>query len=272
MKTSLPIVLLTDFGTEDAFVGILKGVILSIHPKARILDLSHGVRPQDIVHGSFLLWSSFRFFPKGSIFCVVVDPGVGTGRRPILVTTRDYGFIGPDNGVMFAAARENHIRSVIHLTRTEYFLPRVSSTFHGRDLFAPVAAHVSLGIPAEQFGASLETMVSLEIPSPEKQGDGLILSVIHVDTFGNLTLNLSAEQFKGFSSKGFVLEPSAARSSRLSIQTLCAAYAQGQEGRPFVLESSSGFMEIAIKNGNAAQTLGLNRMDTLILKKAGSGK
>ena len=266
MENGSPIALLTDFGTTDAFAGILKGVILTVNPKARILDLSHGVPPQDILHASFLLSSSVRFFPRGTIFCVVVDPGVGTRRRPILVKARDYWFVGPDNGVMFQAARENGIQSVIHLTREEYFLPNVSSTFHGRDIFAPVAAHVSLGTPAESFGLSLEAMTPFEMPSPVNQDKDLVLTVIHIDTFGNLTLNLSQDEFRAFSSKGFALECIGNHGEKIFIHDACPTYAEGPEDLPFVLGSSSGHMEIAVKNGNAARILGLNRMDTLLLR------
>ncbi|WP_022663861.1 SAM hydrolase/SAM-dependent halogenase family protein [Desulfospira joergensenii] len=265
-KNRSPIVLLTDFGIRDAFAGIVKGVILSINPGARILDLSHGIRPQDILHGSFVLSSSARFFPGGTIFCVVVDPGVGSGRRPILVKTRDYSFIGPDNGVMFPAAQENDIRSITHLTREEYFLQPVSSTFHGRDIFAPVAAHLSLGRPKENFGPCLDSMIPFEIPSPKSRGDELILTIIHIDTFGNLTLNLSGERFKEFSQGGFVLEASGAGDKKISINESCNTYAEAREGIPFVLESSTGHMEIAVKNGNAARTLGLERLDTMLLR------
>ncbi len=258
-----PIVLVTDFGHGDAFVGILKAVILSINPKALIVDLSHGVPPGDIPYGSFVLSSGAPFFPKGSIFCVVVDPGVGTNRKPILVTTQDHVFIGPDNGVLYRAAQRNRIQSVTHLNREKYFLDKVSNTFHGRDIFAPVAAHVSLGVSAENFGPGLDEMMDFDFPKPGRQGSRLNLTVIHKDTFGNLTLNITGERFRKFAPKGFVLE--CPGKGQVRIRDMAQTYGAALDNTPFILESSTGFMEIAVKNGNAARITGLDRMDKVIL-------
>lgn len=259
-KVFRPIALLTDFGHTDAFAGILKGVILSIHPAARIVDLCHGVRPQDIGHGAHLLDTSLDYFPKETIFCTVVDPGVGTSRRAVLVETRDYFLVGPDNGVLWPAATRNTIRRVIHLTRSRYFLPRVSATFHGRDIFAPVAAHLSAGIDPGAFGPEVSRLTPFIFPEPDPFEDGLILCIRHIDTFGNIGLNLTWEQFKPFAEQGFVL-----RINQTAVTRYCRTYAAAPEKDPFLVTGSAGFMEIAVKNGHAASQLGVGKQDPVVL-------
>lgn len=258
-----PIVLLTDFGLQDAFVGILKGVILTINPKAAIVDLSHGVSPQDIGHGAFLLTSAMGYFPGGTIFCVVVDPGVGSERRPVLIRTKDYYFVGPDNGVLWPAAQKNQVEQALHLTRTAYFLKNISSTFHGRDIFAPIAAHLSQGTCMTKLGIPVSDLVPLEFPVPEKQGNTLILTVLNMDIYGNPTLNITWDEFKAFAGNAFCLESGTRKISRIY-----RSYAQAQEDlEPFLVAGSSGYMEIAVKNGSAADQLKIHCRDRLILTR-----
>ncbi|MFN2435929.1 MAG: S-adenosyl-l-methionine hydroxide adenosyltransferase family protein [Desulfotignum sp.] len=252
-----PIALLTDFGHTDAFVGILKGVILSIHPEARIVDLCHGVSHQDIGHGAHLLDISLDYFPRGTIFCAVVDPGVGTTRRAVLVETRDYFLVGPDNGMLWPAASRNNICRVIHLTRSRYFLPRVSATFHGRDIFAPVAAHLSAGIDPGAFGPEVSGLTRFAFTEPEPFEDGLILSIRHIDTFGNVGLNLTLEQFMPFVEHGFLMQI-----NQTKINRYYDTYAAAPEKTFFVIADSAGFVEIAIKNGHAASQLDVDKQDT----------
>ncbi len=256
---AVPIVLLTDFGVEDVYAGILKGVILSINPGACIVDLSHSVGPQDIRQGAFLLSSAAPYFPRGTVFCVVVDPGVGSERAPILVRTTDYTFIGPDNGVLFHASRDNGIRDIFHLNQPGCFLGTVSNTFHGRDIFAPVAAHFSLGVPAEKLGEKIESMVPLELAPalPVEDGSGFELSIIHKDRFGNLILNIRPDEFNKVAAKGFLLEYDSPGEGKGRIDKVFPAYSAAPDHTPFVLESSSGYMEIAVKNQSAARVLGL---------------
>ncbi len=256
---AVPIVLLTDFGVEDVYAGILKGVILSINPGACIMDLSHSVGPRDIRQGSFLLSSAAPYFPKGAVFCVVVDPGVGSERAPILVRTIDYTFIGPDNGVLFQASRDNGIRDIFHLNQPGYFLSTVSNTFHGRDIFAPVTAHFSLGVPAEKLGVKIKSMVPLElVPAvPAEDGSGLELAIIHKDRFGNLILNIRQDEFNKVAEKGFRLEYDRPGKGNAKIDQVFPTYSAAPDHTPFVLESSSGYMEIAVKNQSAARVLGL---------------
>lgn len=257
-----PIVLLTDFGYEDPFVGIMKGVISAIAPKASIIDLTHGIRPQDIFQGAFVLCRSMDYFPRGTVFCAVVDPGVGTARRPLGMKTRDFYFVGPDNGLLWPAAAANGIESCVCLENSDYFLPHVSHTFHGRDIFAPIAARLSLGIRLENMGSEVEAPVSLEFPKPEPQGDALVLTVMDQDRFGNLTLNLSLGAFKAFSGMTFCLG--------FKGRTVCnfhQTYGQAPDSHPFVLPGSSGFIEVAVKNGSAARDLGADVMDRFLLKR-----
>jgi hypothetical protein len=261
---SRPIVLLTDFGHIDAFVGILKGVILSIHPKARMVDLCHEVAPQDIGHGAHLLDISLEYFPKGSIFCAVVDPGVGSSRRAVLVETTDYFLVGPDNGVLWPAAGRNKIRRIIHLTRSRYFLPQVSTTFHGRDIFGPVAAHLSAGIDPGAFGPQVSCLTPFAFPEPKPIAGGMILTVRHIDTFGNIGLNLTREQFRRFADKGFCM-----RVNQADITGHYHSYAAAPEKIPFVMTDSAGFMEIAVKNGDAASRLHVKKNDPVVLTARG---
>ena len=260
-----PIALLTDFGHADAFVGILKGVILSINPKARIVDLCHGVGPQDIGQGAFFLDASLDYFPKGTIFCTVVDPGVGSSRRAVLMETTDYFLVGPDNGVLWPAASRNKIRRVIHLTQSRYFLARVSATFHGRDIFAPVAAHLSAGTDPGAFGPTVTDPVRFAAAEPEPFENGLILTVRHIDTFGNIGLNLTRERFRPFADTGFCM-----RVNQSDITGYFDTYAAAPEGQPVVVGDSTGFIEIAVKNGHAASQLNVKKNDLVVLSAGGA--
>ncbi|MEH0019146.1 MAG: SAM-dependent chlorinase/fluorinase [Desulfobacter sp.] len=261
MKPSLPpIVLMTDFGHLDPYVGILKGVIHGIAPHAGIIDLSHGIRPQDIRHGAFALYRSYAYFPKGSIFCAVVDPGVGTGRMPVAVRTHDYLFVGPDNGLLWPSAHACGIDTSVCLENSEFFLDRISTTFHGRDIFAPVAAHLWMGTPLEKMGRKADTLCRLEFPEPEFRGKTCVLTILDQDTYGNLVLNISHESFFQFAGSRFRLE-----SGDVRISKVCTTYGQAVENTPFVLAGSHGFMEIAVKNGSAAAMTGVGVLDRFTL-------
>lgn len=255
-----PIALITDFGDIDPFTGILKGVILSINPGAVIVDLCHKVPPQDISSGAFMLDAAMDYFPGGTIFCAVVDPGVGSSRRAVLVQTRDYFMVGPDNGILWQAAHRNTIKNVVHLNRSCYFLSPVSPTFHGRDIFAPAAAHLSTGRHPCDLGDPGGDLVHLVKNEPEPVENGLVLTVNHIDAFGNIGLNLTGDQFKPFLDRGFCLQV-----NDTIITGYFQNYASAPEGRPFVLTASTGYMEIAVKNGHAAAITGISRYDTVRL-------
>jgi len=265
--TSRAIALLTDFGDIDPFAGILKGVILSINPGAVMVDLCHKVPPQDISCGAFMLDAAMDYFPKETIFCAVVDPGVGSSRRAVLVETRDYFMVGPDNGILWLAAQRNTIKNVVHLTRSRYFLSRISPTFHGRDIFAPVAAYLSTGIQPDFLGDPGGELTRLVRDEPEPVENGLILTVRHIDSFGNIGLNLTWDQFKPFLDKGFRLQV-----NDTIVTGYFQNYASAPAGWPFVLTASTGYMEIAVKNSHAAAMTGISRYDKVVLTVNGDAE
>lgn len=257
-----PIVLLTDFGETDPFVGILKGVIAGINRHADVIDLSHGVTPQDVGHGAFLLAVSYAYFPKQSIFCTVVDPGVGSQRKGICIRTRDYLFVGPDNGILWAAANENGIRQIVHLEERAYFLETVSSTFHGRDIFAPVCAHISKGMAdLSVLGSELTACKPFHFPDPDIQGNRATLTVLCVDRFGNITLNISPDQFDALVKDG----PFDMAVNGYHIRKRWPAYAAADDNELFVIAASNNRMEISLKNGSAADKIRPGTMNTAVL-------
>src|SRR6266478_233225 len=184
------ITLTTDFGTRDWFAGTMKGVILGIHPRAKVVDLTHEIAPGDIWSGAFALNAACHFFPKGTIHVAVVDPGVGSSRRAITVQTTDYIFVGPDNGVLSWALAKQEIKAVHELENVDYFLPDVSATFHGRDVFAPVAAHLSRGVPVRKLGPRLKDFVRLPWPEVARRPGAITGEVIFIDRFGNAITNI----------------------------------------------------------------------------------
>ncbi|MGE0825711.1 MAG: S-adenosyl-l-methionine hydroxide adenosyltransferase family protein [Candidatus Binatia bacterium] len=244
------ITLLTDFGTQDAFVSIMKGVILGINPQVHLVDLSHAVPPQDIQSGALILRSAVPFFPPGTIHVAVVDPGVGSLRRAILVETQRCFFIGPDNGLLSLAVATDSIVRIIHLTNTQYFLSTVSSTFHGRDVFAPVAAHLSRNVPTEAFGPSVAAFEQFSLPPVERTATQVAGCVIAIDRFGNLITNITAADLLPF--------PTARLSvsiGSVNLQGMASTYASVPVGTVVALINSWGMLEIAVRNGSAAQHL-----------------
>ena len=238
------ITLTTDFGIADPYVGIMKGVILRINPRVIIVDLCHEIAPQNIAQAAFLLKTSFRFFPPETIHVVVVDPGVGGKRRAIILRTGEAYFIAPDNGVLSGVLEESNDYQAFSISNPEFWLKPVSSTFHGRDIFAPVAAHLSLGIPLEEFGELASDLVTLSLPRPEVKEDSIVGQVIHIDHFGNLITNIEESLLEGELS----LEIQGHR-----IEKLSPCYEVG--GDLLALVGSTGNLEIALKNGSAAERL-----------------
>jgi len=252
------ITLLTDFGTADYFVGAMKGVILSINPEARIVDITHEIPPQDVQAGAFTLSAVYQTFPAATIHVVVVDPGVGSARRPILVSGGNQFFVGPDNGLFsFIYDREPQAR-VFHLTNENYFRQPVSRTFHGRDVFAPVAAALSKGVNAEQLGTEIKDYVRLDHFKP-KQRDAQTIqaAIIHIDRFGNCITNLTREH---------LTDEMITRGLRLTINgreitSFHRFYAEGSDatGELFAIWGSAGYLEIAAFHASAAQLLNCQR-------------
>jgi S-adenosylmethionine hydrolase len=264
--SSLPFILslLTDFGTTDYFVGAMKGAILSVNADARIIDITHEIPPHDIYAGAFALLAAYSSFPRRTIHVAVVDPGVGSERRPILVTTRDYYFVGPDNGLFgYVYEREEEVR-VFHLTNDKYFRATVSNTFHGRDLFAPVAAAVSKGVAPEELGQEITDYVRLEPLAVRGLEDGRMeASVIHVDRFGNCITNLTRE---------CLTEEMLLKRARLlirgreitSFRKFFAEEGAGP-GELFAVWGSAGFLELAAFQTSAATLLGIKRGEPVLV-------
>lgn len=248
VKGHRPIITLTtDFGLKDPFAGIMKGVIAGINPNAVIIDLSHEVFPQDIRGAAFILSISAPYFPAGTVHAVVVDPGVGGDRRPLAIRAGTSFFVGPDNGVLSWAFRDSAPVAVRRIIRPEYAMPTVSATFHGRDVFAPAAAHLSAGVPIERLGPAVDDPVLLPFPLPET-GDGEIRGeILYIDRFGNLTTNVRSEAVKSVREIIF----GDARIGRVS-----KSYDEGRRGELIVLPASSGFLEIAVNLGNAERQTG----------------
>ncbi len=256
-RTRPPIALLTDFGYRDHYAGVLKGVIAGIAPAARIIDLTHGVPPQSVVAGAVALARSWRYFPRETIFLAVVDPGVGTARRPIAVETRaGVRLVGPDNGLLSLAAREAGVRRVVELCSPRYRLSCVSSTFHGRDIFAPAAAHLWLGTPLRSFGPARAALEQVALKAPVRRGNRLDGVVIHVDGFGNLVTNIDCASVAGlrasFPTRRLLVT---IRKSGAPMEIL-TAYGDAPAGVPLAVFGSFELLEIALRDGSAAQLLG----------------
>jgi S-adenosylmethionine hydrolase len=249
------ITLTTDFGTNDHLVGVMKGVILNINPAARIVDINHQVAPFDILDGALTIANAYRYFPPRTIHVVIVDPGVGTQRRPLLVTGEKQYFVAPDNGVLSMILGLESC-AVRHVTAEHYFLSPVSSTFHGRDIFAPTAAWLSKAWQTEAFGEEITDFVRFAMPKPKSSGDAVKGVVLRVDTFGNLMTNLTAED----------VPPAAAASGAIKLSVngkevlkLVPTFSVGMPGEPVAIFGSAGYLEIAVNRGNAARALGVNR-------------
>jgi len=247
------ITLLTDFGLKDIYVGVMKGVILNINPEAKIIDLTHDISPQDIKEAVFLLGTAYQFFPKGTIHVIVVDPGVGSERRAILGVTKNYFFIAPDNGVLELIYQKEDIK-VYHLNRPQYYLPQISSTFHGRDVFAPIAAHLSLGVSPETLGEEIFDYKRLDFPKPLKEKNSLKGEIIYIDHFGNLISNIRKEIFETFvRGNSFLI-----RIKNILLDQIVSYYQAVKPGKILALWDSSGYLEIAQFLGRADEALNVS--------------
>lgn len=253
------ITLLTDFGIKDHYVASMKGVILNINPQCNLVDITHEVRPHDIQEGAFILANAFSFFPRGTIHIAVVDPGVGGLRKPILLVTQNYFWVGPDNGLFSLVAKRDKVKEVIHLTNKKYFLPNVSTTFHGRDIFAPVAGRLSLGIKPEALGEKLDHWVELDLRKPEIRKQRLLGEIVFIDHFGNLISNIDETMFFQFTKK----RPYVIWAGKRRIDHLRKGYWEGKPGELVALFGSSGYLEISMNRGNAQRTLKVKRGDPL---------
>lgn len=261
------ITLTTDFGLTDGFVGTMKGVILGINPNATIVDITHDIAPQNVEQGAFLFANAAKYFPANAIHVVVVDPGVGSARRAIALQAGETLFIAPDNGVLTQAIANCQLTihnlgiRVVHLNKPEYWLPRVSNTFHGRDVFAPVAAHLSLGVPLEALGDPISDWVRLSGCSAAfRAGDEIVGRVVHIDRFGNVITNIGEALLAGMDRARLIV-----RISAKQVRGLKGTYADVANGEVIALISSSWQLEVAMCDGNAAQMLGTRIGDEVVV-------
>ncbi len=304
MRRSRIITLLTDFGNQDAYVGIMKGVIAGINPRANVIDICHNIPPQDVFTGAYLLSTAYIYFPKGTIHVAVVDPGVGSRRDIVCVETREYFFLVPDNGLLSFVVREERPKNIIRVTNDRYFLPAPGNTFHGRDVFAPVAAHLSMGIKPQQLGTRINRIEQLDIPWPEGTKTGQLEGrIIHIDRFGNLVTNITRAQIEQYISdqarnrahgsgirnrkpgvrsqtpdksikahKKKMLLPYNTLETTLGkkkITGLSKTYMDVGPGEPLALFGSAGFLEVSVNQGSAREYFKVDRGDTLTMR---SGK
>ncbi len=261
------ITLTTDFGTRDAYVGTMKGVILTIAPDVTLVDITHQIAPQDVRQGAFRFASSVQYFPSDTIHVVVVDPGVGSARRPIALRVGETVFIGPDNGVLTPAvqaclaAQPEALLLAIHLDRPEFWLPAVSQTFHGRDIFAPCAAHLARGIPFESLGGPIDDWIRLASAAPTYRADGSIVAHVQdIDGFGNIILDVSDEILRG-ADRSHISITLGGR----SVRGVRRAYADVPPGELVALVGSTGYLEVALREGNAARDCAIRTGDEALV-------
>jgi S-adenosyl-L-methionine hydrolase (adenosine-forming) len=253
------VTLMTDFGTGEADIGVMKGVIAGITPDARIIDLTHDIPPQRIVSGAWVLAASYRYFPTNTVFVCVVDPGVGSLRGAIALQAGEWFFVGPDNGLFSYILAEQPVHAAVLLSNPAYHLRHVSATFHGRDIFAPVGAHLARAGAAimHDLGVAIDPdkLKRLETSQPVRHGSILDARIIHVDNFGNLITSIPLIMLPDLFDLRQVQATLPAQGK--VIEERRRFFADGPEdGRPFIYGDSSGYVAIAVRNGNAAQTLG----------------
>lgn len=260
------ITLTTDFGCDNWFVGTMKGVIKKVNPNAEIVDITHAVRPQNIFEAAFILGNAYSYFPAGTIHTVVVDPGVGSDRNALVVKSSRYFFVAPDNGVLSYAMEREKVERTVKIESEKHMLHPVSATFHGRDVFAPVSAYLSLGVEPEEFGPLLKDVVRLKPSVPRKLSEREVVGhVLCVDPFGNLITDVTESLLEE------LLGSSKARRLRIlvrdrEIDRIRETYVQGRENELIALIGSSGYLEFAIKEGRASDVLGMREGENFILR------
>ena len=256
------VALLTDFGTRDHYAGSLKGVVLTVCPEATLVDIGHDIPAHDVIAGALELAACYRYFPHGTIFLVVVDPGVGSSRRGLAADIGDYKFVAPDNGVLSAVFLESPPRRVVELTERKYALPTVSRTFEGRDRFAPAAGYLAKGVALVSLGKSISNYHSIDLPRPAVSATELTGEVLRIDRFGNLITNIdrrTLEQFAGGRSIAIEIGGTA-------IPRIVATYAEAPPGELCAMFGSTDHLEVAINAGDAAATLRLARGAAAVIR------
>jgi len=252
------ITLTTDFGLNDHFIGTMKGVIMNIEPDAQIVDICHAVQAFDVLDGALTISQAYSYFPSGTVHMVIVDPGVGTARRPIVVTSERHHFVAPDNGVLSLIYQREERLSARHVTAEHYYLQPVSQTFHARDVFSPVAAYLAKGVDPAKFGEEVTDFVRFSAPKPKAANENTLRGVVlKVDRFGNLITNITPQDAPML----FAEQPPAFKIvvGTREITKIKPAYALGAPGEVFGILGSMGYLEIAANRAAAAQLLGVNR-------------
>jgi S-adenosylmethionine hydrolase len=258
------IALLTDFTWHNWYIGVMKGVIASVNPRASVIDLCHNVSSQDVREGSFVLGLSYSFFPRGSIFVAVVDPGVGGDRKNLIVKTENHYFVGPDNGILTSVFERAKVERVYQVRSGKYTLAPKGSTFLGRDIFAPVAAHLSLGVPPGEIGDEVRSVLTVSAIRPYINERGEISGrAVHVDTFGNIITNIEETYLSRVFPGQFPRDDLAVRLAGHTIKGVQKYYEQGELGKLMAIINSWGFIEIAVNRGNAFRYLGLTEKKSL---------
>jgi S-adenosylmethionine hydrolase len=258
------IALLTDFGTEDHYAGTMKGVILGICPEAALVDITHDIPPHDVTAGALELAAAYRYFPAGTIFVAVVDPGVGSARRGFAADTGDYRFVAPDNGVLTQVLRETPAKKMVELTERRYARPTVSRTFEGRDRFAPAAAWLAKGIQLSALGRPIAEVHRLDLPVPEEEAGTVRGVVVRVDRFGNLVTNIDRRMVERLGQGGAITIDAAGR----RIERLVATYAELPADGVGALFGSTDHLELAAPSSSAAERLGLGRGAAVIVSRS----
>ena len=262
------ITLTTDFGLTEHYVGAMKGVIYSINPQVHLVDITNGVQSFDVLDGAIAISQAYNYFPKDTVHVVVVDPGVGGPRRPIVATVGQYVFVAPDNGVLSLVYEREERASVRHITSEHYFHQPVSNTFHGRDVFAPVAAYLSKGVDASKFGEEISDYVRFVAPKPKASAANVWKGIVlKTDKFGNLITNITPKDvpqiFDG-SSNAFKLTV-----GKAEVTKLCGSYGEGAQGELFAILGSTGFLEISCNKGAASRVAGADKGSEVALTIAG---
>jgi len=254
MRLTTPLItLLSDFGVKGSYVAEMKAVMLSICPEARIIDISHQIEKFNIRVGAFVLASAAPYFPVGTVHVAVVDPGVGTKRRPLIVETKRCFYVGPDNGLLMLSAQREGIRHVYNISNPHYMLPTISRTFHGRDIFAPAAAHLSRGRVPSKFGPEIHDYLIPRFAKPRMGKGGLLGEVLYIDDFGNVVSNISTKDLEKVGMKEGCLLYVKFR-KKVSKLKFCPAYGKVPVKAPLALIGSSDFLEISVNQGNASET------------------
>lgn len=271
-----PIALMTDFGTDDTYVGVMKGVIAGIAPDSPVIDVTHAIPPGDIPQAAFQLWQAVRFFPKGTVFVLVIDPGVGTARRPVAFRWQDRWMVGPDNGIFTYLLMVGTAEGAVILDNPSYQLQPVSTTFHGRDVFAPAGAHLAAGVGLDQLGSPAPDLVRFEPPQLDVGADEVQGEILHADHFGNLVTNIG---FLTSDSERIHISPWLPGSSGASYPAadvavnlpggqrlpLSATFGDASPGTLVAYIGSERLLEVAVNQGNAAQALDLSTGDPITI-------